>query len=162
MINRGVWGDGWDVWPPRKGFLPRHAFVDVAREFETRQHGPESVNGWDVRITSKLLCRIVARAARTAWPYEVSIDTEPVALGGTYQHRGVVSLHFDIRPPGNDIPWHRIIKVVPQRSTDLKAWVFTKATHDFKDVLWLRRRGDVRLGTWLRTRLTEPPDADRP
>jgi hypothetical protein len=43
-----------------------------------------------------------------------------------------------------------------------KAWVFTKATRDFKDVLWFRRRGDVRLESWLRKRLTEPPDADRP
>ena len=65
MVSRAAWGDGWDVWLPRKGFIPRHAFVDVAREFEGRRLGPEHVNGWDVRATSKLLCRVVSRAAMT-------------------------------------------------------------------------------------------------
>ena len=162
MINRGRWGDGWDVWLPRKGFLPRHAFVDVAREFETRQHGPESVNGWDVRTTSKLLCRIVARAARTAFPYAITLENEAVSLGGTEQRRDFIILHFDIGPLDNDIRWEPVIKVIPLGSTELKAWVFTQATPDFKDVLWLKRRGDVRLESWLRKRLTEPPDADRP
>jgi hypothetical protein len=161
VVSRAAWGDGWDVWLPRKGFIPRHAFVDVAREFEGRRLGPEHVNGWEVRITSNLLCRVVSRAARTALPHAISIDMEAVAVGGTYQHRGVIHLHFDIRPVGNELPWERCITVIPCRSTDLKAWVFTKATPTDQDILFLRRRGDVRLTTWLRNRLTEPRDADR-
>ena len=162
MVTRATWGDGWDVWLPRKGFIPRHAFVDVAREFEGRRLGPEHVNGWDVRITSKLLCRVVSRAARTCVPHAISLDRQTVSVGGTHQHRDLINLHFNICPVGNDIPWERCITVIPCRSTDLKAWVFTKATPHVKDILWLRRRGDVRLTNWLRNRLTEPRRADLP